>query len=70
MGRVNGNDIKIGDFGLAQKVIPGINYYMEFGHPEFVAPEIVNKQPATFAADVWSGMNVLNIHTISTLIIN
>lgn len=53
--RVNGNDIKIVDFGLAQRIIPGIRYTIEFGHPEFVAPEILDKQSASYVADVWSG---------------
>lgn len=52
--RVNGEDIKICDFGLAQRIIPGRDLRLEYGHPEFVAPEIVNKQNVTLAADMWS----------------
>ncbi|XP_054168063.1 obscurin-like [Oppia nitens] len=52
--RVNGSDIKIADFGLAQRLIPGLKHIVEFGHPEFVAPEILEKQSASYEADVWS----------------
>lgn len=55
MGRINSDEIKVCDFGLSQRIIPGINYYVEFGHPEFVAPEIVDKQVVTFVSDAWSG---------------
>ena len=52
--RANGDDIKIGDFGLAQRLVPGKPLILEYGHPEYVAPEIAKKQEATLAADMWS----------------
>lgn len=56
MDRINGPDIKICDFGLAQRVIPGTTHYVEFGQPEFVSPEIVSKNSVTFTTDAWSGI--------------
>lgn len=53
ISRVNSYDIKIGDFGLAARLLPGKDYFLEYGHPEFVAPEIANKQAATVLADMW-----------------
>ncbi|GIY55923.1 hypothetical protein CDAR_566731 [Caerostris darwini] len=54
MARVNSNDIRFGDFSLAARLLPGKDYFLEYGHPEFVAPEIANKLPATVLADMWS----------------
>ncbi|XP_076316761.1 protein Obscurin-like isoform X4 [Tachypleus tridentatus] len=52
--RVNSDVIKIGDFGLARYLHRGRDRYVEYGHPEFVAPEIVAKKPVSVAADMWS----------------
>ncbi|XP_076362329.1 protein Obscurin-like isoform X2 [Tachypleus tridentatus] len=52
--RVNGDIIKLGDFGLAQHLHREKENFLDYGHPEFVAPEIVNKEPTTLAADMWS----------------
>ncbi|XP_015782492.1 obscurin isoform X3 [Tetranychus urticae] len=52
--RIGGEDLKVGDFSLSRRLIPGKSYILEYGHPEFVAPEIVNKQPISLAADLWS----------------
>ncbi|XP_035216758.1 obscurin-like isoform X2 [Stegodyphus dumicola] len=54
VSRVNSYDIKFGDFSLAARLLPGKDYYLEYGHPEFVAPEIANKQPASLLSDMWS----------------
>lgn len=56
MERMNGTDLQICDFGLAQRVIPCSRHYVEYGHPEFVAPEIVAKNSVTFTSDTWSGI--------------
>ncbi|PRD34496.1 UNVERIFIED_CONTAM: Unc-89 [Trichonephila clavipes] len=53
VARVNSNDIRFGDFSLAARLMPGKDYFLEYGHPEFVAPEIANKQAATVLADMW-----------------
>lgn len=56
MQRINGQDITICDFGLAQRIAPGASHFVEFGQPEFVSPEIVDKNSITLTTDVWSGM--------------
>ncbi|XP_055343188.1 myosin light chain kinase, smooth muscle-like [Paramacrobiotus metropolitanus] len=50
----NGNRIKLIDFGLARKYDPKTNVKVMFGTPEFVAPEVVNFEPISFATDMWS----------------
>ncbi len=59
LDRMNGPDIQICDFGLACRVVPGMKHYVEYGHPEFVAPEIVSKNSVTYTSDVWSGKRCL-----------
>ncbi|KAG8195169.1 hypothetical protein JTE90_023344 [Oedothorax gibbosus] len=54
VSRVNSDDVRFGDFGVAARLLPGKDYYSEYGHPEFVAPEIAKKEPATVIADMWS----------------
>ena len=46
--------IRLVDLGLAHKLRPKENYISEYGSPEFVSPEIVNKTPVTTASDMWS----------------
>ncbi|XP_078474830.1 death-associated protein kinase 3 isoform X1 [Lampetra planeri] len=46
--------IKIIDFGLAHKIVDGMEFKNIFGTPEFVAPEIVNFEPLGLEADMWS----------------
>ncbi|XP_038047068.1 myosin light chain kinase, smooth muscle-like isoform X2 [Patiria miniata] len=48
------DDLKVIDFGLARVVSPDRDVICKFGTPEFVAPEVVCKQPVTTASDVWS----------------
>lgn len=52
--RVNSDNLKICDFGLATRLNPGREYIQLYGHPEFVAPEIANKQPVSLSSDMWS----------------
>ena len=47
------NKIKVIDFGLAGKYTPD-NPNQFCGSPKYVAPEIYNRVPYTFAADIWS----------------
>ncbi|XP_054712056.1 obscurin-like isoform X2 [Uloborus diversus] len=54
VSRVNSYDIKCGDFSLSARLLPGKDHFLEYGHPEFVAPELANKQPATLFSDMWS----------------
>ncbi|RUS90387.1 hypothetical protein EGW08_001882, partial [Elysia chlorotica] len=48
------NDIKIIDFGLAQRLEEGRQVKVLFGTAEFCAPEIVNYEPVSFSTDMWS----------------
>merc|ERR1719348_1159178 len=50
--RPGGDEIKICDFSLSKRTVGVVK--MEYGQPEFVAPEIVNGEGATFASDMWS----------------
>jgi serine/threonine protein kinase len=50
--RPGGSEIKICDFSLARRIV-GIAK-LEFGQPEFVGPEVVNGEGASFASDLWS----------------
>ncbi|XP_041476753.1 striated muscle preferentially expressed protein kinase-like isoform X2 [Lytechinus variegatus] len=52
------DDIKLIDFGLAAVLKEGEEVRCKFGTPEFVAPEVVNKNPVSTAADVW-GVGVI-----------
>ncbi|XP_065836753.1 death-associated protein kinase 2-like [Oscarella lobularis] len=45
--------IKLIDFGLARKLDDG-DFVGMLGTPEFVAPEIVNYEPLSIAADMWA----------------
>jgi serine/threonine protein kinase len=53
MTRTNGWDLRITDFGLARrigsKLLP-----LDYGMPEFVAPEIILGHGVGYAADIWS----------------
>uniref|UniRef100_A0A8C3YS51 Obscurin n=1 Tax=Catagonus wagneri TaxID=51154 RepID=A0A8C3YS51_9CETA len=45
-------DIKICDFGFAQKITPAEPQYSQYGSPEFVAPEIIQQTPVSEASDI------------------
>ncbi|XP_040831038.1 obscurin-like [Ochotona curzoniae] len=47
-------DIKICDFGLAQRVNPTEPQYSQYGAPEFVAPEVIEQNPVSEASDIWA----------------
>ncbi|XP_061078562.1 myosin light chain kinase 3-like [Conger conger] len=49
-----GNQIKIIDFGLARKYKPREKLKVNFGTPEFLAPEVVNYDFVSFPTDMWS----------------
>lgn len=46
-------DIKICDFGFAQRVSPTEPQYSKYGCPEFVSPEIIEQTPVSEASDIW-----------------
>ncbi|XP_009069614.1 PREDICTED: obscurin-like, partial [Acanthisitta chloris] len=47
-------DLKICDFGFAQKITPFEPQFSKYGSPEFVAPEIVSQSPVSKATDIWA----------------
>ncbi|XP_062923008.1 myosin light chain kinase 3 isoform X1 [Mobula hypostoma] len=49
-----GNQIKIIDFGLARRYKPREKLKVNFGTPEFLAPEVVNYDYVSFSTDMWS----------------
>uniref|UniRef100_A0AAY5EJ37 Protein kinase domain-containing protein n=1 Tax=Electrophorus electricus TaxID=8005 RepID=A0AAY5EJ37_ELEEL len=51
-------DIKIIDFGMAHRFIQGVEYRSMGGTPQYIAPEIINFEPLSTAADMWlSGLS-------------
>ncbi|XP_051984195.1 myosin light chain kinase 2, skeletal/cardiac muscle-like [Xyrauchen texanus] len=48
------NKIKIIDFGLARKYQPKEKLRVNFGTPEFLAPEVINYDFVSFNTDMWS----------------
>ncbi|MBN3310049.1 DAPK2 kinase, partial [Amia calva] len=46
--------IKLVDFGLAHKLEEGVEYKSMCGTPQYIAPEVINFEPLTMAADMWS----------------
>ena len=50
--RPGGSEIKMCDFSLSKRIVGIVK--MDHGQPEFVAPEIVNGEGATFASDMWA----------------
>ena len=47
-------DLKLCDFGLTQRMEPGGVARVLLGNGEYLAPEIINYEPVSFAADMWS----------------
>lgn len=45
---------KLADFGLSRKILPGEIVQEICGTPEYTAPEILDYNPITTAADIWS----------------
>uniref|UniRef100_G1MZA1 Myosin light chain kinase family member 4 n=1 Tax=Meleagris gallopavo TaxID=9103 RepID=G1MZA1_MELGA len=52
------NQIKIIDFGLARRYKPREKLRVNFGTPEFLAPEVVNYEFVSFPTDMWIGFNL------------
>ncbi|XP_076135368.1 uncharacterized protein LOC143117505 [Alosa pseudoharengus] len=48
------NKIKIIDFGLARRYKPREKLRVNFGTPEFLAPEVINYDFVSFPTDMWS----------------
>ncbi|XP_013789136.1 calcium-dependent protein kinase 27-like [Limulus polyphemus] len=47
-------DIKLCDFGISRLVSEGIEVREIVGTPDYVAPEILQYEPISFASDMWS----------------
>ncbi|KAM9307275.1 death-associated protein kinase 2 isoform 1-T2 [Pholidichthys leucotaenia] len=47
-------NIKLIDFGLAHRFIPGEEYRSTSGTPQYIAPEVISCEPLSTAADMWS----------------
>lgn len=63
------NDVKIVNFGIAQRVDPNRTVRVLFATIEFCSPEILMFAPVSFAADLWSiGVlaYVLSVDTLTT----
>ncbi|XP_026999783.1 death-associated protein kinase 2 isoform X2 [Tachysurus fulvidraco] len=51
-------NIKIIDFGMAHCFLQGVEYKSTGGTPQYIAPEIINFEPLSTAADMWlSGLS-------------
>jgi len=48
------HQIKLIDFGLAQKINPDSPIRVLFGTPEFIPPEVINYEPIGVETDMWS----------------
>nr|DBA25321.1 TPA: hypothetical protein GDO54_012866 [Pyxicephalus adspersus] len=53
MVHTNKEDIKLCDFGFAQKIIASEFQYIKYGSPEFVSPEIAAQAPVSKSSDIW-----------------
>ncbi|XP_037329386.1 death-associated protein kinase 2 [Pungitius pungitius] len=47
-------NIKLIDFGLAHHFYQGEEYKSTSGTPQYIAPEVINSEPLSTAADMWS----------------
>ncbi|XP_076762738.1 obscurin isoform X1 [Xylocopa sonorina] len=54
ISHTGGDDLKICDFGLARRISHAKLMLLSYGMPEFVAPEVTNKEGVSFSADMWS----------------
>ncbi|EDW57066.1 GM15480 [Drosophila sechellia] len=51
---VGGDIIKVSDFGLSRKINRHNLSTLDYGMPEFVSPEVVNKEGVNFSHDMWT----------------
>lgn len=54
ISHVGSDDLKICDFGLARRIHQSNLTTLDYGMPEFVAPEVVNREGVGFYQDMWS----------------
>lgn len=54
LARPDGDDLKIGDFGLARRIFNNKLAPLEYGMPEFAAPETIDGHGVGLSTDMWS----------------
>lgn len=54
IGHVGSDDLKICDFGLARRIHLSNLATLDYGMPEYVSPEVVNRDGVGFPHDMWS----------------
>ncbi|XP_026827528.1 obscurin isoform X4 [Ooceraea biroi] len=54
ISHAGGDDLKIGDFGLARRISHTRLMTLAYGMPEYVAPEVTNNEGVSYPADMWS----------------
>ncbi|XP_028176186.1 obscurin [Ostrinia furnacalis] len=54
LSHVGSDELKICDFGLSRRIQFGKHASLDYGMPEFVAPEVASGEGVSFAADMWS----------------
>ncbi|KAK2576391.1 hypothetical protein KPH14_005736 [Odynerus spinipes] len=54
ISHTGGDDLKIGDFGLARRIAQTRLMTLGYGMPEYVAPEVTNNEGVDYSADMWS----------------
>ncbi|XP_072755043.1 protein Obscurin isoform X6 [Anoplolepis gracilipes] len=54
ISHANGDDLKIGDFGLARRISHTKLMTLAYGMPEYVAPEVTNNEGVSYPTDMWS----------------
>ncbi|XP_067399767.1 striated muscle preferentially expressed protein kinase [Emydura macquarii macquarii] len=53
MADASSDQVRLCDFGNAQRLAPEGAQYCKYGTPEFVGPEIVSQSPVSTVTDVW-----------------
>ncbi|XP_060806138.1 obscurin isoform X2 [Amyelois transitella] len=54
LSHVGSDELKLCDFGLSRRIQFNKHASLDYGTPEFVAPEVAGGEGVSFAADMWS----------------
>ncbi|KAJ8735219.1 hypothetical protein PYW07_006839 [Mythimna separata] len=54
LSHAGSDELKLCDFGLSRKIMFNKHASLDYGMPEFVAPEVASGEGVSFAADMWS----------------
>ncbi|XP_045774482.1 obscurin isoform X7 [Maniola jurtina] len=54
LSHAGSDELKICDFGLSRRIQLNKHAALDYGMPEFVAPEVANGEGVAFGADMWS----------------